>query len=132
MHFIQVLSGCFCTLLSYNLKFRFFHSPYFEMFYIFFCFCIYFLFILYIIIYYIDSLIQQKCSLFFPTNAQLPKYIPQSFATVRESFPKSSKNKIICNYSEDSIPRGVLAYFLPKSRDIQGKMPSPKVIWNAF
>ena len=36
------------------------------------------------------------------------------------------------NYSEGSIPRGVLACFLPKSRDIQGKMPSPKVIWNAF
>ena len=37
-----------------------------------------------------------------------------------------------CNYSEGNIPRGVLACFLPKSRDIQGKMPSPKVIWNAF
>ena len=36
------------------------------------------------------------------------------------------------NYSEGSIPRGVLACFLPKSRDIQGKMPSPKVIQNAF
>ena len=36
------------------------------------------------------------------------------------------------NYSEGSIPRGVLACFLPKSRDIQGKMPSPKVIRNAF
>ena len=36
------------------------------------------------------------------------------------------------NYSEGSIPRGVLACFLPNSRDIQGKMPSPKVIWNAF
>ena len=36
------------------------------------------------------------------------------------------------NYSEGSIPRGVLACFLPKSRDIQGKMLSPKVIWNAF
>lgn len=33
---------------------------------------------------------------------------------------------------EGSIPRGVLACFLPKFRDIQGKMPSPKVIWNAF
>ena len=128
MHFTQVISGCFCTLLSYNLKFRFFHSPSFEIFYIFFCFSIYFLFILYIIIYYTVSLIQQKYSLFFQTNAQPPKYIPQSFATVRESFPKSSKNKIIYNYSEGSIPRGVLACFLPKSRDIQGKMPSPKVI----
>ena len=39
---------------------------------------------------------------------------------------------IICNYSEGNIPRGVLACFLPKSRDIQSKMPSPKVIWNAF
>ena len=132
MHFIQVLLGCFCTLLSYNLKFRFFHPPSFEIFYIFSVFLYTFLFILYIIIYYTVSLIQQKYSLFFQTNAQLPKYIPQSFATVRESFPKSSKNKIICNYSEGSIPRGVLAYFLPKSRDIQGKMPSPKVIWNAF
>ena len=28
--------------------------------------------------------------------------------------------------------KAVLACFLPKSRDIQGKMPSPKVIWNAF
>ena len=36
------------------------------------------------------------------------------------------------NYSEGSIPRDVLACFLPKSRDIQGKMPSPKVIRNAF
>ena len=26
---------------------------------------------------------------------------------------------VCCNYSEGSIPRGVLAYFLPKSRDIQ-------------
>ena len=42
------------------------------------------------------------------------------------------KNENNCNYSEGSIPRGVLACFLPKSRDIQGKMPSPKVIWNAF
>ena len=41
-------------------------------------------------------------------------------------------NKNTSNYSEGNIPRGVLAYFLPKSRDIQGKMPSPKVIWNAF
>ena len=131
MHFIQVISGCFCTLLLYNLKFRFFYSPSFEIFYIFFYFSICILFILYIIICYIVLLIQQKCSLFFQTNAQLPKYIPQSFATVRESFPKSS-NKIICNYSEGSIPRGVLACFLSKSRDIQGKMPSPKVIWNAF
>ena len=32
---------------------------------------------------------------------------------------------IICNYSKGSIR---LAYFLPKSRDIQGKIPSPKVI----
>jgi len=39
---------------------------------------------------------------------------------------------ILCNYSEGSILRGVLACFLPKSRDIQGKMSSPKVIWNAF
>ena len=131
MHFIQVISGYFCALLLYNLKFRFFYSPFFEIFYIFFYFSIYILFILYIIICYIVLLIQQKCSLFFQTNAQLPKYIPQSFATVRESFPKSS-NKIICNYSEGSIPRGVLACFLSKSRDIQGKMPSPKVIWNAF
>ena len=42
---------------------------------------------------------------------------------------KTKKNG---NYSEGSIPRGVLACFLLKSRDIQGKMPSPKVIWNAF
>ena len=98
MHFIQVLSGCFCTLLSYNLKFRFFHSLSFEIFYIFSVFLYTFLFILYIIIYYAVLLIQQKCSLFFQTNAQLPKYIPQSFATVRESFPKSS-NKIICHIS---------------------------------
>ena len=44
----------------------------------------------------------------------------------------SGIQSLICNYSEDSIPRGVLACFLPKSRAIQGKMPSPKVIWNAF
>ena len=36
------------------------------------------------------------------------------------------------NYSVGSIPRGVLAWFLPKSRDIQVKMPSPKVIFNAI
>ena len=39
---------------------------------------------------------------------------------------------IFCNYSVGSIPRGVLACFLPKSRDMQAKMPSPKVILNAF
>ena len=36
--------------------------------------------------------------------------------------------KDYCNYLVGSIPRGVLACFLPKSRDIQDKMPSPKVI----
>ena len=48
------------------------------------------------------------------------------------SFLPDWNKKITGNYSEGSIPRGVLACFLPKSRDIQGKMPSPKVIWNAF
>ena len=48
------------------------------------------------------------------------------------SFLPDWNKKITGNYSEGSIPRGVLACFLPKSRDIQGKMPSPKVIGNAF
>ena len=37
-----------------------------------------------------------------------------------------------CNCSEGSIREVFLACFLPKSRGIQVKMPSPKVIWNAF
>ena len=39
---------------------------------------------------------------------------------------------MICNYSIATIPRGVLAHIVPKSRDIQAKIPLPQAIFNGF
>ena len=36
------------------------------------------------------------------------------------------------NYSAVTVPRGDFGMNMPKSRDMQAKMPSPKVIFNAF
>ena len=62
-------------------------------------------------------------------NSMEMSYIPIAKA---RGFTTHWINMSEGNYSVGSIPRGVLACFLPKSRDIQGKMPSPKVIRNAF